>query len=66
MGRRFAYVNEKQNETRIDRAVLRYHTLRKNGGSDVQIERAKTKIDALYSAKDVMHGRERTSPGDYN
>jgi hypothetical protein len=59
MGRKFAYVNEKQNRERIDRANLRYRTLRDHGGSQEQVNRAADKSEELYEADHVLRGDPR-------
>jgi hypothetical protein len=60
--RKFAYVNEKQNRERINRAALRYRTLRDNGADDVQVERASAKLNRLQDASDIMRGWHLTGP----
>jgi hypothetical protein len=59
VGRKFAYVNEKQNRERIDRANLRYRTLRDRGGSEEQVKRAADKSEELYEADHVLRGSVR-------
>ena len=67
MGRKISYVNEKQNRERIDRAVTRVRTLEKHGGTDVQIGRAKHKLDDLLDAGETMRGwHPRTGPEVFN
>jgi hypothetical protein len=57
--RKYAYVNEKQNQARIDRANLRYRTLKDHGGTDDQVRAAVEKSEELYEAQHVLRGDPR-------
>lgn len=59
MAREFAYVNEKQHQQRVDRALLRYQTLRHGGAPGRVLDEAEKKIDDLEDARDVMRGGNR-------
>lgn len=67
MGRRtFAFVNEKQNDARIDRAALRLRTLKESGAGDVQVERARKKTADLLASQDVLRGWDSSQSGVFN
>jgi hypothetical protein len=57
-------VNKDQHQARVDRAFARLNTLRDNGGSEADIERAKTKIDRLLNARDALHGHRPSNSGE--